>query len=77
MINEQSIDLLTHTAIKDGNKWIYKAKPVKPFTIKPKSSYRDKPQFSVIERVEDEMKKDGHQMIFDIGVGVIRFLSKL
>ena len=77
MINGEGIDVGTHIAIKDGKKYIYKAKPIEPFKLKVKPSYKDKPQFPIIEQVENEMKKDGHKMIFDIGVGVVKFLAKL
>lgn len=76
-VESEGIDIGTHIAIKDGNKYIYKAKPIQPFKLKVKSSYKDKPQFPIIEDVEDEMKKDGHKMIFDTGVGVVKFLAKL
>lgn len=46
---------------KDGT-WLYKAKEDQPI-LKPKPIYKDKPQFPVIGKMEDEFKAQGKQML--------------
>lgn len=62
---------------QDGT-FIYKSKdlPEKP-KIKPKSQYKDKPQFPVIEKIEERFKESGNEMIMNIGKEVVKYLSKI
>lgn len=62
---------------KDGT-FLYKSKNISDnLKKKVKLSYKDKPQFLIINTVEEEMKKDGKQMIFNSNKQIIQFLNSI
>lgn len=62
------------TKQKNGT-FIYKSKNEGPITLKPKASYKDKPQYPVIDSLEKKVKADGKKMIFDSGIQIIKQLD--
>lgn len=60
---------------KDGT-FIYKSKSLESPKKKVKSQYKDKPQFPVVEQIEQKFKDRGKEMIFNIGKEVVKYLDK-
>lgn len=60
---------------EDGT-FIYKSKSFEIPKKKVKSQYKDKPQFPVVEQVEQKFKDRGKEMIFNIGKEVVKYLDK-
>lgn len=73
-----TLDIGNFTASQDEKgQWIFKGKtPKKLANSVKKATYRDKPQYPVIYKIEDKFKKDGHDMVTDIGVQIIKALKK-
>lgn len=74
----QEIEIGNSLAVrqKDGT-FLYKSKDVVLKQPKVKSSYRDKPQFKVIEDIEGSIKKNLKTMVTSVGIDVIKFLKTI
>ena len=55
-------DIGNFTAEQIDGVWIYKAKENQPL-LKVKASYKDKPQYPVINKMEQNFKDQGKKMI--------------
>lgn len=56
--------------------FIYKAK-VNAVPLKRNGEYKDKPQFKVIEEIEQSMKEGASKMINDNCTDILKYLTKI